>query len=90
MHAWCAFVHADAFKRRLDFSYTVIISALNNNFLLLLKSYITKALEYKGDLNFKNQLYVLLSMYFLVMSPCSCAMTYGSLQKSFHQVYEPL
>ena len=42
---------SSAFKRRLVFRFTVIISA---NFPLLLKSLITKALEYKADLNFKN------------------------------------
>ena len=42
-------MHSDAFKRRHVFSFTVIILA-SNNFLLLLKRLITKALEYKAIL----------------------------------------
>ena len=49
-------MHSNAFKRRLAFSFTVIISALNN-FLLLLK---TKVLEYKPLLSLKNNLCALL------------------------------
>ena len=44
-------MRSDAFKRSLAFSFTVIISA-ENNFLLLLKPFITTALEYKAVLKF--------------------------------------
>ena len=46
-------MRSDTFKRRLAFSLTVLISA-ENNFLLLLKSYITMTLEYKAILKFKK------------------------------------
>ena len=42
-------MHRDAFKRRLAFTFTVIILA-QNNFLLLLKPFITTAVEYKAVL----------------------------------------
>ena len=42
-------MRSDAFKRRLTFSFTVIILA-QNNFLLLLKPFITMALKYKAIL----------------------------------------
>ena len=51
--------HSATFKSGLTFSFTVIIFALNN-FPLLLKSFITKELEYKAILKFKNNLYALL------------------------------
>ena len=43
----------EAYKRRLAYSVTVGILALNR-FILLVKSYITKVLEYKGDLKQNN------------------------------------
>ena len=60
-------MYSDAFKRRPAFSFTVIILA-SNNFLLLLKSFITKALEYKAVL--KKQ-FACVAMHFLVMSSYS-------------------
>ena len=51
-------MRSDAFKRKLAFSFTVIHKILA--FLLLLKSFITKTLEYKAVLKFKNNLYALL------------------------------
>ena len=39
----------NTFKRRLTFSFTVVISA-QNNFLLLVKPFITTALKYKAVL----------------------------------------
>ena len=59
----------DAFKRRLAFSFTVIILA-QNNFLLLVKPFITTVLEYKAIL--KLQKIVCVAMHFLVISPYSC------------------
>ena len=43
-------MRSNAFGRRLAFSFTVIIL----DFLLLLKSFVTKALEYKVVLKFKK------------------------------------
>ena len=40
------------------------------NFVLLLKSLINKALEYKGDVNLKMK-FVCITMNLLVTSPCS-------------------
>ena len=54
-------MHSYAFKRRSAFSFAYIILA-QNNFLLLLKSFITMALKYKGVLKFKNNLYALLGI----------------------------
>ena len=60
-------MHSDAFKRRLAFSFAVIILALNN-FLLQLKGFITKALEYKAVLKFKNNLYICMELkYYRVL-----------------------
>ena len=53
----------EAYKRRLAYGVTVGISAYN----LLLKSYITKVLEYKGDLN-KTIKFVCVAVCSLVMS----------------------
>ena len=60
-------MRSDAFKRRPVFSFTVTISTYNN-FLLLLKSFITTALEYKAILKFKTTCmccYAFLSVEFL-------------------------
>ena len=48
----CGQMHSDTFKRRPALSFTVIFLALNN-LLLLLKSFITEAQEFKADLSFK-------------------------------------
>ena len=53
----------EAYKRRLAYSVVVVI--------LLVKRYITKVLEYKGDLN-KIIKFVCVAMYSLVMSLHSC------------------
>ena len=54
-------MHSDGFKRRLAFSFAVIIIFAFKNFLLLIiKSFITKALEYKAILKFKNNFYAFL------------------------------
>ena len=55
-------MHSDAFERQLAFSFTVIILAL--------KSFITKALEYKAVLRFKNNLYALLRILVNEQSTC--------------------
>ena len=54
-----------AFKRMLAFSFTVGLK----NFLLLLKSFTTKVLEYKTILKFKK-LFVCITTHLLVTSPC--------------------
>ena len=53
-------MRSEAFKRRLAFSFTIIILQL---YLLRLKSFITKALEYKAVLKFQDNLYALLHLY---------------------------
>ena len=50
---------SEAFKTRVGFSFTVRVSP-QNNFLLLLKRFITKALEYKARNELKIYLYALL------------------------------
>ena len=57
----------NAYKRRPAFSFTVIISA-KNNFLVLVKPFITTALEYRAVLRLQKQ-FVCVATYFLVMSP---------------------
>ena len=60
----------ESYKRRLAYSVTVRISA-QNNFILLLKSFITRVLEYKAILNRQTK-FVCVAMCSLVMSLCSC------------------
>ena len=60
---------------RLANSVTIRISA-QNNFMLLLKHFITKVLEYKAE---ELNLYVLLRMCSLVMSLCSLDLHVTSL-----------
>ena len=66
-------MHNNTFKRRLAFSFTSHHSNNFglNNFLLLLKSFITKALEYniKAVLMFK--IICMRATRLIVMSPCS-------------------
>ena len=53
-------MRSDAFKRRLASSFRVISFGLKQLSTIVKKSFITKALEYKAVLKFKNNLYALL------------------------------
>ena len=59
----------EAYKTRLAYSVTIRISA-QNNFMLLLKHFITKVLEYEAGLNRRIK-FVCIAMCSLVMSLCS-------------------
>ena len=74
----------EAYKRILTYSVTVRISAKN---YVLLKSYITKVLEYNGDLNRRIK-FVCVAMCSLMMSSCSCDLfkVAGSYQKRLHKI----
>ena len=58
-------MRCNVFKRRQALSFTVSLKQLPT----IVKNFITKALEYKAILKFKNNLCI--ATHFLVMSPCS-------------------